>query len=163
MANDKDTSALWGAELDGKDAPVDGIDRAAVQRVLDLNPEMQKRLGSTSDIIKSLETASAARPVGGSTETEAPRQTMNLVEGMEHHKQRYQTESKRLAEELKRVQTQIQQLAPTTLERVIELFLQHDPNMNTAFTQEILKMEGQFLQSIGFSIRKVIEKQMKKR
>jgi hypothetical protein len=157
----KSAAQMWGEELDGAEAPVDGIDREMLRRAMALNPTLKKSEGGTQRVIEKLEQANAQRPMGEVAAGPAP--VTGLVDGVEHHKQKFYAEHKRLSQELAKVQKALRDLVPATQERVVALFVQHDPNMANAMTNELLKMEQRFLSEVQFNPRKVIEAQQKKR
>lgn len=152
---------MWGEELDGAEAPIDGIDRETLRKAMALNPSLKQQEGSTQRVIEKLEKANATKPV--ERDVIPGLSGMNLVEGLDHCKKRFYEEQKRLNEELKRVQKSLRDLAPQMQEKVVALFVQHDPNMSNAMTNELLKVEGQFLHDVQFSVRQVIEAQKKRR
>lgn len=166
MANnpDDDAAAAWGAEFDGKeDAPAVGVNKEMLRKALKLNPAMRDN-ANTADVMKILEKASAQRTVAQpQAEQGAKAPPRDLVSGLVQYKDRHVEEKKRLQAELAAIQKQIAELSPRTLDRVMELFLAIDPNMTSVTTQEMLKMEGQFLNEIGFSPKKLIERKLKKR
>lgn len=153
---------MWGEELDGAEAPIDGIDRETLRKAMALNPSLKKQEGNTQRVIEKLEKASAQKPAAGAGPAQALA-SMNLVEGLDLLKKKFYEEQKRLNEELKKVQKALKDLAPATQEKVTHLFVAHDPNMSNAMTNELLKVEGQFLHDVQFTVRGVIEAQKKKR
>lgn len=163
MGDSKDDVAdQWGAQFDGReDAPSVGVNKELLRKALKLNPSLRENT-STVDVMKQLEKASAQRTVAQEDEPKK-RAPNDLVGGLTQYRERYQDEKKRIQGEIATLQKQMQQLAPTTLDRVVDLFLQVDPNLTSITTQEMLKVEGQFLNEIQFSAKKIIEKKLKKR
>jgi hypothetical protein len=159
----KSAAAMWGEELEWSDAPIDGIDRETLRKAMALNPAMKKQEGSTQRVIEKLEKANQARPVNERADATAALATMNLVDGVDHLKKRFYEDQQRLKAELDRVQKAIRDLVPATQEKLVGLFVSHDPNMSNPMTNELLKVEGKFLNEVQFSVRKVIEAQQKKR
>lgn len=164
MADEKDDVAdQWGAQFDGReDAPGVGVNKEMLRKALKLNPAMRGN-NTTADVMKTLEKASAQRTVATSEEPGKKAAPRDLVSGLTHYRERFHEEKKRLQNEIAELQKQMQQLGPQTLDRVVDLFLQVDPNLTSITTQEMLKVEGQFLNEIQFSAKKIIEKKLKKK
>lgn len=164
MANKTESDAAdeWGAQLDGKDAPAVGLNREMLRKALSLNPALKKH-NTTTDIMEQLEKASSERKVVQSEEPSERRVVTDLVEGMVQVRDRYLDDKKRLRAEIAKLQAQEKELAPKALDRVLDMILQIDPNMTSVQTTTMLDMEKTFLNEVGFTPRKVIEKKLKKR
>ncbi len=159
-----DDIAGWADALDGDDAPVEGLDKETLRRAMQLNPALKAQLGGTNKVLEQLEKAAEKRAHAPTEEkNDAPRRPANLAEGLKQARERYQSEVRRLQEQLAKTQRELQQLKPQVLEKVIDLVIDADPNMSSAYTQELLKMEQAFFGEIGFSARKVIDRQLKTR
>ena len=161
MAKEVDDADAWGAELDGKDAPAVGVNREMLRKALSLNPALKKH-ATTNDIMNQLDAAQAQRTVATPDEPRSTAPT-DLVEGLTTIRQRTQEDRKRLKEDIAKLQAQEKSLLPRALDRVIDMIIALDPNMTSVQTTELLKMEAVFLNEIGFSPRKVIDKKMQKK
>lgn len=163
MADSKNDLAGWADSLD-EDAPVEGLDKDTLRRAMELNPQLKAQLGGTNKVVQQLEQAAQHNR---EAKADAPRRQGNaassLAEGVRQAQERYQTEVRRLQQQLAKTQQEMAQLKPQTLDRLIEMVIAADPNMSSVYTQELLKMQAPFLNEVGFSARKVIERQLKKR
>lgn len=161
MGKEVNDADAWGAELDGKDAPSVGVNREMLRKALALNPSLKKH-ATTNDIMNQLDAAQSQRTVA---QPDEPRSTAptDLVEGLTTIRARTQEDRKRLKEEIAKLQAQEKTLLPRALDRVIDMIIAIDPNMVSVQTTELLKMEAVFLNEIGFTPRKVIDKKMQKK
>ena len=151
----KSAAQKWGEELNGAEAPVDGIDREMLRKAMALNPRMKKEEGGTQRVIEKLEKANAQRPLGEQAAADDGR--VGLVDGIEQHKKRFYEEQQRLKQEITKLEKQLKDLVPATQERVTNVFVQHDPNMSNPLTAEIMKAEARFFSDVQFTARKVLE------
>ncbi len=163
MSDPKNDLSGWAESLGNGDAPVEGLDKDTLRRAMQLNPQLKAQLGGTNKVVAQLEKAAQDRPAPGAEKVERRPQAANLAEGVKQTRERYQAEIRRLQEQLAKTQRDIAALKPQTLEKIIDLVIDADPNMSAVYTQEILKMEQSFFTEVGFTVRKVIDRQLKVR
>ena len=157
----KAVSEGWGEQLDGQeDAPSPGVDAETMRKAMSINPNLALQGGE--EMMKQMQQASAQRTSAAKTEP-ARAMPANLPAGVIEYRERFQAETARINREIALLQRQKAELAPKTLERVLELFVKYDANMTGGMTSEILKSEGQFLQQIGFSPKRVMDLLLKRR
>lgn len=162
MAKSDDEADEWGKALDGREAPAIGANEDMLRKALAVNPAL-KQGKKTTDILQDIKAAQSARTVAAPAAADAQKpKAKDIVEFFLQAKERYEADKKRLIAERHKIEAEEKALAPKLVERMIEVMLELDPNMTSPQTQEMLKMEAQFLAMVGFSARKVIERKMKK-
>lgn len=156
----------WGSQLDGQaDAPSPGNDSATLQKALQINPNLA--LQGTDDIMKQMQQAStqrtALKPEKVDVDKGARPPPANLAAGIAEYAEKYQTDINRINQEIALLQRQKAELAPKTLERVLELVVKYDANMTSPITTEVFKTHKGFLDTVGFTAKKVVDLLMKRR
>lgn len=161
MADDEEDA--WGAELEGKAQPNVGASKDVLRKARQLNPALAAQ-GSTTELFSKIKEgqATSAAPATGATGG-VLRATQDFATAFFEGKQKFQDDKKRIQAEIVKLQKQQQELAPRALDRLIDIIISIDPNMMSPQTQEILKTETTHLNEIGFSIRRVIDRKMKKK
>jgi hypothetical protein len=158
MADDEDA---WGSELE-EDTGAGGVNKDILRKARALNPALAQQ-GSTTELFSKIKG-------GAGTPASAPAAGGGILKGnVDFATAFYETqgkckeERKKLQDEITKLQKQLAEINPRTLDRVVDLIISIDANMVSPQTQEILKTETQFLNEIGFTVRKVIDKKMKKK
>jgi hypothetical protein len=158
MADDEDDDEVWGAEISGGAAPKAGVTKDTMRKARRLNPELAKQ-GSTTELLNMVKGGQSASSQSGAAKASGNLggelgSALNKIE--EQHKD----ERKRAQEEIAKLQKLVAELGPKSLERVLELIMRLDPNLTSPLTQELLKSKATFLNDIGFSVRKVLDRQL---
>lgn len=165
--SEDDELAGWGELVEGKDAPVEGRDKETLRRAMRLNPALKAQLGTTSHVMNQLKKGappgSKPNPSDRTKEPARPVSQGNFAELVAQAKARYATDLKRLREQLAKAQADIAALKPQTLDSVISGLVSVDPNMVSPVTLAVVTREKAFLDDIGFSADKVVERHLRKR
>lgn len=160
MADDDDLDA-WGSELDGKATPQVGMTRDVMHQARMLNPNLASQ-GSTTELLNKVKGAQPA-PVAAQAPKVGLSQQPDLAGGLLQVQARYKESKARLQQEIAALQAQLKDVPSKALEQVVNLVIDIDPNMVSPQTHELFKSETAFLNEIGFTVRKVIDKKTKKR
>ena len=168
MADDEEDA--WGSELDGKAQPNVGASKDVLRKARQLNPALAAQ-GSTTELfskIKGTEQAASAsaNPSAGAASAGGGsllRGSQDFATAFYDGQKKFKDEKKRIQDEIVKLQKQLQELGPRALDKLIDLIIDIDPNMMSPQTQEILKTETAHLNEIGFSVRRVIDRKMKKK
>ena len=158
MADDEEDA--WGDAIDDASAP-SNVTKDVMRKARQLNPALAAQ-GSTTELFSKIKGGSpASAPAGGPTGGMLGKQ--DFAAGFYAMQERYKEDRKRIQAEIAKLQKALADTAPKTLEKLIELVIDVDPNMTSPQTQEIFKSEIAFLNEVGFSVRKVIDRKMKKK
>ncbi len=157
----------WGAELDGKAAPSVGASKDVLRKARALNPALAAQ-GSTTELFNKVKQASASAPGTGAAtkgggEGGSLLRSTDFATAFYEGQAKFRDEKKAVQQEIAELQKRLGDLAPKALDRLLDLIIQIDPNMMSPQTQEILKTETVYLNEIGFSVRRVIDRKMKKK
>ena len=159
MADDEDA---WGAELEEDAGAAAGVNKDILRKARALNPALAQQ-GSTTELFAKIKggqsgAAAGAKPAGGILKG-----NVDFATAFYETQTKTKEEKKKIQEEIAKLQKQLAEINPRTLDRIVDLVISIDANMVSPQTQEILKTEAQFLNEIGFTVRKVIDKKMKKK
>ncbi len=165
MADDDDEDA-WASELDGKQQPSVGVSKDVLRKARALNPSLAAQ-GSTTEIFQQMKSAKgSAAPSASQVKTTIGSgviQRVDFAAAFYQLQQKYKEDRKKVQEEISKLQKQLAEFGPKTLEKLVDLVIEVDPNLTSPQTHEILKSEAPFLNEVGFAVRKVIDKKMKKK
>ena len=152
MADDKNKIAGWLDALDEgtSDAPAGDHVKSAVA----INPNLVREK-QQAELMRELESAQKSDKdiLAGLAGADITKTIFSL-------EQRFRTERAALRQKIARAQQQATELPQKTLDKVITAILTHDPNMAAPKTLTALQQKKGFLDLIGFSARKVIDRQM---
>ncbi|MCC6809572.1 MAG: hypothetical protein IT381_19235 [Deltaproteobacteria bacterium] len=159
MANDgEDESIRWATKLKGGQSAPSGATKDLMRRARQINPALAAK-GSTTELFNEMKSAeSAPSPAKAKG---AP--TADLVTELDALQRWHRDEKNRIGHEIEALQRQAQQVTPAALEKLMDLILAIDPNMTSPQTQEMLRAQAPFLAEIGFSVRKLIDRKLKKK
>lgn len=161
MTDDDDDA--WGAQIEDKAAPSSGVSKDVLRKARQLNPQLAAQ-GSTTELFSKMKGAQPGAPADSAARVQGGVIAKTDFAGAFYLAQtKYKEDRKRVQDEIAKLQKQLAETAPKTLERIVDLVIEVDPNMTSPQTQEILKTETPFLNEIGFTVRKVIDKKMKRR
>ena len=168
MADDKKKNLnAWVDQLDEADqgetkAETQGPAGELLRQAMAINPQLFKEKQESQlrkEIDAAKREAEEKKPLQQQTGSSGGDLTTAILEAEE----RYFTEKNRLRQEIARLQAEEREMPGKVLERIINAVLLLDPNMVSPKTLEILSMKKEFLSTIGFSPRKVIDKQIASR
>jgi hypothetical protein len=157
MSTDDDE---WGDSLSDKATPGLGLTKDLMSRARSLNPDLAKQ-GSTTELFDRVKSGQEIASSGKGPAVSA--KGRDLTSAILQQRQSYVEEKKRIETEIKNLQKALAEVAPKTLDRVLDIIVDLDPNMTALPTQEIVKSEASFFSEIGFSARRLIEKKAKRR
>ena len=148
----------WDTALDG--GPPVGVNREAIHKALEMNPEMRKKF-KTTDVMRQLGGGKAAPDTAPKTSEESAKATGDVIADLTHLKEAFAAEKKAIASALAELQKRERELRPKMLEALNALLVAGDPNLTSPTTQELLKREQAFLNEVGFSASRLLDARLK--
>jgi hypothetical protein len=155
----KDDEEAWGDQIDDADAPSAGTSKEIFRKARSLNPQLAAQ-GSTTELFNKMKQG-AAQKASAAANPAGPQ--VDLDELFERTKAGFVEARKKIEAEIARLQKEHAQIPISTLDTIMDALIEIDPNMTSPQTQEILKSEAQFLNQIGFTVRKVMDRKKVKR
>ena len=130
----------------------------AVRSAMQINPRLGEK--SEKQVLQEVEAAQKSEKKSDFF-ADVPNTGINLT--VTYLKPRFYEERARLKQKMAQVRAAMEALPEKALERVIAAMLTHDPEMAAPKTLGLLSDKRQFLEAIGFSARKVIDAEKKRR
>lgn len=164
MGNDKPSNVdAWLDALDEEDGAAltqdDGTPGEVVRSALAINPALfaDQREG---DVQKAVAAAQLEGHQAAGKDLFADLGYDDIVKAILVLEQRFSEEKTQLQQRVAQLRTHAKSLPQRVLERLISTVLTHDPNMADDKTLRMLDEKRHFLQVIGFSVEKVVARQM---
>jgi len=167
MADKKDEPVSWNDLAEGDDQRL-GVSKDVLRKLMQMNPNLRGGK-STEDLMRQVKSQindgpksvdGTARPTGGSA-VSAPKG--DVLDAVIATKADFDTQMKRFDAEQKRIQEERAAYQQKALLALIDNCLAVDPGLTSPKTQYVLQQEKPFLDKLGFSMQKLIERQQKKR
>lgn len=158
MSDDED----WGDSMPDAKKSGAGMTKSVIQRARALNPQLAAQ-GSTTELFnKMTDKEPPAKPAAAQAQAQRPAAAVNegpdILGGFTQLQKEHDKQRQKLDEAIAKLQAERNALPNKTFDSLVKLIEAADPNMTSPQTKELLRTEAKFLESIGFSIRKVIER-----
>jgi len=161
----------WNQFLEGDEKKL-GLSKDVVRKLREMNPAL-KDGSSTEDFLKNVRSQvksgpsssvarapGAASPVGVKTgpgaAAVAPGDLLTAVSAL---KLAHDQQNLKLDEEMKKLVAQQRSNRDLTCERLLDAVLDIDPGLTSPKSNFVLSQEKKFLDSVGFSMEKLVERQ----
>ena len=168
MADKKsDVPATWNELAEGDEQRL-GVSKDVLRKLMQINPDLRGGQ-STEDLMKQVKTQlkTAPQATAGQQQKEAPVATplaktqpqgdvYDLVIGA---KTEFDREMQRLEFEIKRLQEERSAFGSRLCLKLIDQCLSTDPGLTSPKSQFVLQQEKAFLDKLGFSMAKLVERQ----
>lgn len=139
----------WGMTLDGDDAPRIGASTEILQKALALNPALRGQLGEDGTLVAPATTTKGAALAHGRSLTDVVR---DLKASLDEQR-------KAIATERAALDRKERELRPAICAKMIDALLAIDPNMTSPKTAYLLSQERAFLDAVGFSTQRLVERE----
>lgn len=164
--NDKDAKLnAWLDALDGDEATTptptaaEGPTGEVLRQAMAINPNLFKEK-KEAELRTEMEKAQKQSSEKKQLDSSLDHLPQDLTKAILFLEQKFYEEKSSLKMQIAKLQQQERELPARVLDRVIGSVLLQDPNMVSPKTLEILSMKREFLSVVGFSARKVIDKQI---
>jgi hypothetical protein len=175
-----DNKKSWNELAEDDDKQL-GVSKDVLRKLMQMNPTLRGGQ-STEDLMKSVkstlgqsgsagQTAAAPKAVAPAPKTvtaapkttaSAPKAVADVLDVVTNARAEFERETQRFEAELKKLKTERDALVSRLCLGVIDQCLAIDPNLLSPKTQLVLKDEKAFLDKIGFTVQKMIERQKTK-
>lgn len=164
MGKDEDMNA-WDDALDDSKAPQVGASKEMLRKALALNPAMRKLVPDSTVLLERIESAKRGKPMPTEAAAIVPSASAapnNLTDVLRLLRSDLDEQKKAIAAERALLDQREKALLPALCDRMIDAVLAIDPNMTSPKTAFILKQEKPFLDAIGFSTQKLVERESRR-
>ena len=165
MADDDDINA-WDDTLEEKQAPQIGANKEMLRKAMALNPALRAEGIDSTMLLDRLQAAksgkplpTAAKPAAGAPA--APGRTLTDV--VRELKAELDAKSRAIAAERAALDQREKALRPELCTRFIDAVLAVDPNMTSPKTAYLVTHEKAFLDAVGFTPQKLVERESRKK
>jgi hypothetical protein len=130
-----------------------------VQKAIALNPSLRAQVADAGSLIERLGEAKADGPAVKGQKSAAPRSLTDVVRDL---KASLDEQRKAIAVERAALDKRDRELRPVVCEQLIDAVLAIDPNMTSPKTAYLLQQERAFLDAIGFSTQRLVERESRR-
>jgi hypothetical protein len=159
MANTKDLNDLLKGEPP-QEAPKNDAARELARKAAALNPNL-KAGESTAEFIENAQGVLAGKPAKGPPPTAAGalQKAQNADHLLELAQSAFAQEKREVEAEIAVLQARLSGLKGKYMNEVIDQLIRLDPGLGSPVTQEALKQKRTFLDAVGFTTAKFLERQ----
>ncbi len=173
MADDKrdDQPVSWNDLAEGDEQRL-GVSKDVLRKLMQMNPNLRGGK-STEDLMRQVKTTMKEAPKEAPKPAAAPPPKSavapsggdkgDMLEAVLKSKHDFDAHNKRFEAELKRIQDERAAYHQKALNQLLDACLVIDPGLTSPKTQYVLQQEKAFLDKLGFSMQKLIERQKLRR
>jgi hypothetical protein len=169
MTDKKNEPMSWNDLVEGDEQRL-GVSKDVLRKLMQMNPNLRGGK-STEDLMRQVKSQMKEGPKAADARGESAKSAIttpssdkgDVLDAVMRTKSEYDTQMKRFDAELKRIQDERTVFLQQALTKLIDQCLAVDPGLTSPKSQYVLQQEKPFLDKLGFSMQKLVERQKKTR